>query len=474
MDSRRSAPTYPTKEELTSEWRPVRATLRAYIEWSTVASDDTLEVIRQVLPDSWERPLMSLPLETWVERPDLDTTAAGKEQVAAAVAAGSWPGGNPAPLPLPLVRVPSMVLGPTGLGTLRPASCGAAIGGCIGGHRGCPGVLYEVRAPSLPTVPPAAADKAAAAPAGPLNPFCVCACQVWPAEARPGGPRHGALLRPAALFLRSKVYGLLPLLSCGQSRRHGTAGPAGRGAAGDTGAEGRRRAGRLMMGRMSAMYFHRALRMERRLSTPWRLRLEWLWRQRQQGKQVLCPAARAALRVSIPPVSIWRHPGPAAFPELKWRLLMGKLPLMQCLRQVEDQTCASCGPAAPTETAEHAFKDCQQAKKMWGRLRRVWETFPMLPAFPVTVGPLLFSSGLGQLAAGTARVAVALLDTGRHVIWNQRWRARNAVAPRVGGPTVAPCEWQVTTRATDALLTELLGSLIWGRFAGMERGKFLQ
>ncbi|CAM9696889.1 unnamed protein product, partial [Phaeothamnion confervicola] len=95
-------------------------------------------------------------------------------------------------------------------------------------------------------------------------------------------------------------------------------------------------------------------------------------------------------------------------------------------------------------------------------------------AFPVAVGPLLFSSGLGQLAAGMMEVAVALLDTGRHVIWNLRWRARNAVAPRVGEPTVHPGEWQVATRAIDALLTELLGSLIWGRFAGMERKKFLQ
>ncbi|CAM9117114.1 unnamed protein product, partial [Phaeothamnion confervicola] len=77
MDSRRSAPTYPTKEKLISEWWSLREALRAYIEqWSTMASDDTLEVTRQALPDSSERPLTSLPLKTWLEHPDLDTTAA--------------------------------------------------------------------------------------------------------------------------------------------------------------------------------------------------------------------------------------------------------------------------------------------------------------------------------------------------------------------------------------------------------------
>ncbi|CAM9117037.1 unnamed protein product [Phaeothamnion confervicola] len=71
-----------------------------------------------------------------------------------------------------------------------------------------------------------------------------------------------------------------------------------------------------------------------------------------------------------------------------------------------------------------------------------------------------------------AEVAVALLDTGRDVIWNLHWRTRNAVAPLVGEPTVRPGEWQVTTRAIDALLTELLGSLIWGWLAGSEREVF--
>ncbi|CAN0023626.1 unnamed protein product [Phaeothamnion confervicola] len=206
------------------------------------------------------------------------------------------------------------------------------------------------------------------------------------------------------------------------------------------------------------MYFHRALRMERRLSTPWRLRLEWVWHQRQ-GKRCFRPATRAALRVSIPPVTIWHHPGPAAFLELKWRLLMGKLP----------QSCASCGPAA--RPRRRSMRSRTASKRRWygaGCGVCMCVTFPVLPAFPVAVGPLLFSSGLGQLVAGMAEVAVALLDTERHVIWNLRWRARNAVTPREGRPTVHLGEWQVATRAIDALLTELLESLIWGRFAGME------
>ncbi|CAM9197103.1 unnamed protein product [Phaeothamnion confervicola] len=117
---------------------------------------------------------------------------------------------------------------------------------------------------------------------------------------------------------------------------------------------------------MSAMYFRRATCLEPRLSTPWHLRLEWVLWPNRRGKQTLCPATQAARRVFIPPVFIWCHPGPAAFPELKWRLVLCKLPLTESLHHVEDQSCASCGPAASIEAVKHAFTDCRLATASWG------------------------------------------------------------------------------------------------------------
>ncbi|CAN0240729.1 unnamed protein product, partial [Phaeothamnion confervicola] len=70
------------------------------------------------------------------------------------------------------------------------------------------------------------------------------------------------------------------------------------------------------------------------------------WRGRGGGRSASAEPPSGAIRAArcIPPslVSVWRHPGPAVSPDIKWRLLNQRLPLMEHLDHVQDQACASC------------------------------------------------------------------------------------------------------------------------------------
>ena len=490
----------PRVSSLVDAWLALRDALSAFPQWHVTESPaPALACLLDAALPAWRDPLTAFAppaLRTVPAAAALDSAASA---AALGVAlAGRWPaaGGLPSgeglehPSAVPGGLASSVAAAPAGALVSLGPFCGVLAAGCHRRVAGCPGFLFEVSSAlvSISSV--------------------YCFCCLWP----PPGPSAVApvVLRPPLLLLRSPDAGLLSLLGCSKGRA--PSGPRRDRPAG-TG---------LGCGRISAVYSHRLVApavaqalgvSATSLLAPWRSRVLRAWPvSLPSSPTVVFPVAGgpagspagavpavsrsalvAAARRPLPWLCsglLWRRPGLAAFADLTWRLLFGKLAVLQRLHwlSASQRTCPICTPlpgaptpAAPLEDEAHAFAACGQAQAVWAAVAALWGTFPGLPSFPFTdLGVLVFGAWPGAAALpppGSLRllwteVAMSLLDVGRHLVWLFRGEALAAARPwrPSSGP---PTRWHLSHHRIRAAVLASVSRHVRARFLALPGPAFL-
>lgn len=489
----------PRASSLVDAWLELRDALSAFPQWHVMEFPaPTLAGLLDGALPAWRDPLTAFapPAFRTVPATAALDSAASADALGVALA-GRWPPATalpsgadfPPPAPQAGAASPDAAALAGALVSLGPF-CGVLAAGCHRRVAGCPGFLFAVSAApaSLPSV--------------------TCFCCLWP----PLVPSAEApvVLRPPLLLLRSPDAGLLSLLGCSKGRA--PSGPR-RGCPAGTG---------LGCGRISAVYSHRLLApavsqalgvAAASLLEPWRSRILRAWpvpapaplaaalpvagglsgSPAGASPAVSRSALAAAARRPMPWLHsglLWRRPGLAAFADLTWRLLFGKLAVLQRLHwlSASQRTCPICvsplhgvpALAAPLEDEAHAFAACGQAQAIWAAVAAIWGTFPGLPPFPFTdLGALVFGAwpGASALPPGPLRllwseVATPLLDIGRHLVWLFRGEALAAARPwrPSSGP---PVRWHLSLHRIRAAVLSSVSRHVRARFVALPGPAFL-